>query len=313
MLQKLHQNARTNYAIRREIRRSPENVNQLARKLQLSWKTVKKWRGRENVEDSSSRPHKLRTTLTQFEEDLILFERKKFKKTIEEIYLSLGDKIPKLYPVKIWRVLVRYHLSVLPDELMKAERKIKKFRRYSIGYLHIDSIWIPKIKGFGKERKYIFTAIDRISKLAYLSFADKKNKANSAAFLKHVLAFYPYRINYILTDNGIEFSYNQLAVRLRPKTKLHPFDEVCRGHKIQHRTIKFKHPWTNGMVERFNGKIKDKVFRRYMFQNETQLKVKLTDFINNYNFSVKLKQINYQTPAQYLKDRFNYSVQRIVI
>ena len=32
-----------------------------------------------------------------------------------------------------------------------------------------------------------------------------------------------------------------------------------------------------------------------------------------YNFVVKLKQLGYQTPAEYLKLTFNYSVQRIVI
>lgn len=174
-------------------------------------------------------------------------------------------------------------------------------------------MWVPKIKEFGPKRKYIFTAIDRISKLGYLSVADYQTKANSAGFLTKTLGFYPYRINYILTDNGIEFSYNQLVSYRRPKTRLHPFDQICRQNKIQHRTIKFKHPWTNGMVERFNGKIKDKIFRGRLFQDVADLKMKLTTFINDYNFTVRLKQLDYQLPAQYLKDNFNYSVQRIVI
>lgn len=133
MLQKLHKNAKTNYAIRRQIKQSNLPINTLAKKYNLSWLTVKKWKERESVEDLSSRPHRLRTTLTKQQEDLILFERKKFKKTVEEIYFSLEGKIPNLYPLKVYRCLKRYGLSVLPDELVKEERKIKRFRKYTFG------------------------------------------------------------------------------------------------------------------------------------------------------------------------------------
>jgi len=309
MLQKLHKNAKTNYAIRQEIKQSQDSISALAKKFNLSWSTVKKWRERETLEDKSSRPHKLRTTLTQAQEDLIIFERKKFKKTVEEIYFSLEGKIPNLYPLKIYRCLVRYGLNVLPEELIKAERRIKRFRRYTIGYLHIDTLYSPKIN---KKRWYVFTAIDRVSKLAFLWVSERKTKEMGTRFLRMVLAFYPYRIHYILTDNGMEFSYNFLPKGKKTK-KIHPFDKLCQEMQIQHRTIKFKHPWTNGMVERFNGKVKNKVFKRYLFSGEEDLKEKLISYLNSYNFEVKLRQLNYKTPAEYLKERFNYSIQRIVI
>jgi len=226
-------------------------------------------------------------------------------------YFSLKNKIPNLYPLKIYRCLVRYGLNVLPSELIKAERRIKKFRRYTIGYLHLDTLYSPKIN---KRRLYIFTAIDRVSKLAFILIKERKTKEMGTQFLKQVINFYPYKIHYILTDNGGEFSHNSLHKTKRPKDKrMHPFDKLCQENKIKHRTIKFKHPWTNGMVERFNGKIKDKVLRRHIFENEEDLKEKLYAYLNDYNFKIKLRQLDYKTPAGYLKERFNYSVQRIVI
>lgn len=308
MLQKLHKNAKTNYAIREAIKQSAESVSGLATKYNLSWQTVKKWKERESVEDLSSRPHRLRTTLTREQEDLILFERKKFKKTVEEIYFSLEGIIPGLYPLKVYRCLRRYGLSVLPEELVKAERRIRKFRKYTIGYLHLDALYSPKIN---KKRWYVFTCIDRVVKLAFLWVADRKTKKMGTKFLKMVLAFYPYSIHYILTDNGFEFSYKALPKNKKTK-KTHPFDKICQEEKIQHRTIKFKHPWTNGMVERFNGKIKTKVFKRCLFADEEDLKTKLTQYLTHYNFEVKLRQLNYQTPVEYLKQKYNYSTQRIV-
>jgi uncharacterized protein YjcR len=67
MLQKLHKNARTNYAIRFQIKQSSEPISHLANKYHLSWQTVKKWKERESTEDKSSRPHRLRISLTKQE------------------------------------------------------------------------------------------------------------------------------------------------------------------------------------------------------------------------------------------------------
>lgn len=134
---KLHKNARTTLAIRGEIRESKESIYSLAKKFNLNWGTVKKWKEAETLRDKSSRPHHLRTDLTQEEIETILFERKQLKKTIEDIFFTLEGEIPNLYPMKIYRVLRRYELGRLPEELSNAERKIKKFSKYSIGYLHI--------------------------------------------------------------------------------------------------------------------------------------------------------------------------------
>jgi len=306
MLQKLHKNAKTNYLIRREIQSSKSSVTELARKFNISWLTVKKWQTRKSVEDKSSRPDKTRTSLLKEQEDLILFERKEYKKSIYDIYLSLEEGIPDLYPIKVYRCLTRYGLSVLPDELVKAERQIKKFRKYAIGYLHIDVLYAPKING---KRWYIFTCIDRVSKIAFLWVTDHKTKEMGAVFLEKVLKFYPYPIHYILTDNGLEFCYKALA---RKTKKTHPFVAICKREKIKHRTIKFRHPWTNGMVERFNGKVKKNVIRRYIFENDLDLKGKLIDYLNRYNFEVKLKQLGFKTPSVYLKEIKNLSIQRIV-
>lgn len=308
MLQKLHKNAKTNYSIRREIRASNLSVSALAERFNVSWVTAKKWKGRTSVEDKSSRPEKTRTTLSAKEEDLILFERKKFKKTVDEIYLTLEKDIPNLYPQKVYRCVRRYGLSSLPEEFVAAERKIRRFRKYTIGYIHIDTLFAPKI---AKKRYYVFTAIDRVSKAAFLWVAERKTKEMGTRFLRMVLRFYPYALHYILTDNGFEFSYKALPKGKKTK-KVHPFDSVCRENKIEHRTIKFKHPWTNGMVERFNGKIKSKVFKRYILADRDDLEEKLTEYLNRYNFEVRLKQIGYMTPAVFLEKKFNKSIQPIV-
>jgi len=306
---KLHKNATTTIAIRQAIQRSNLSAYALAKQYGISENTARRWKGRASAEDISSRPHKLNTALTKEQEELICFERKQFKKTIEDIFFTLEDQIPNLYPMKVYRCLRRYDLAVLPEEFVSAERKIKKFRKYGIGYLHADLLYAPKIN---KKRNYIYTAIDRISKIAFIMLGERKNKETGARFLREVIKFYPYKINYILTDNGFEFSYKALPKNKRTK-KVHPFDKICEENKIQHRTIKFKHPWTNGMVENFNKRIKKGVLKKYMFSAIFELNDKLLEFVDNYNQNKRLKSLNYKTPAEYLKETKGITLQRIVI
>ncbi|MCL0071486.1 IS481 family transposase, partial [Thermodesulfovibrionales bacterium] len=57
---KLHKNARTTLAVRQDIKDSKESIYSLAKKFNLNWGTVKRWKEAENIEDKSSRPHRLR-------------------------------------------------------------------------------------------------------------------------------------------------------------------------------------------------------------------------------------------------------------
>ncbi len=102
----------------------------------------------------------------------------------------------------------------MPKEFIAAERKIKKFRKYGIGYLHIDLLYTPKIN---KKRSYICAVIDRIAKIAFIMLGERKTKEAGARFLREIIEFYPYKINYILTDNSFEFSKALPKIRKRKR------------------------------------------------------------------------------------------------
>ena len=89
-------------------------------------------------------------------------------------------------------------------------------------------------------------------------------------------------------------------------------DKICKKAKIQHRTIKFRHPWTNGMVENFNKKIRRKVLTKYFFQSIFEMMGKLIEFVDGYNHNTRLRSLNYKTSAQYLKEEKEIILQRIV-
>ena len=119
-----------------------------------------------------------------------------------------------------------------------------------------------------EEKLYLFVAIDRTSKLAYVELHERQTKAIATDFLRNLIETVPYRIHTVLTDNGIQFT-NQTRHKYADR---HIFARVSDEHEIEHRLTKINHPWTNDQVERMNRTIKDATVKRYHYENHDQLR-----------------------------------------
>jgi transposase InsO family protein len=105
-------------------------------------------------------------------------------------------------------------------------------------------------------RRYLFVAIERASRWVFLHIYDDQSEENSLDFLKRLQAAYPIHIRTILTDNGTQFT-DRFTSRQKQPSGNHVFDQACASAQIDHRLIPSRHPQTNGMVERFNGRISE--------------------------------------------------------
>jgi transposase InsO family protein len=298
MVQVLHARAKTTIATRKEIQDSKKSIRVLAKEYNVNFKTILKWKNRDDVLDKPFGPKKLRTVLSKEEELAICIFRKSSNLPLDDCFIALKDSIPKLTRSNLHRCLKRNNLSVLP----KLEGKVierKKFKDYQIGYFHID---ITEITLEKNNKFYLFVAIDRISKFAIVRLYKNQTMDNSAKFLKIVIDSCPYKIHTILTDNGAQFTYRLLLKALRPK-RPHDFDLICKSSDIRHRLTKFRHPWTNGQVERFNKTIKDATTKVYHYENFQQLEKHLQEFIFAYNFAKRLKTLKFKTPFDFLIDQ----------
>jgi transposase InsO family protein len=185
---------------------------------------------------------------------------------------------------------------LLPPE---EKGQTQAFKDYAPGYLHIDTAQI----NLGKDKWYLFVAIDRATRFVYVELHDHKRMNTAAEFLKQALAQYPFKVVKILTDNGIEFSYNLLVEAKKPKDgRGHPFVKICEDQQIEHRTTLVKHPWTNGMVEAMNKKIKANTIKRFHYDSVEALKEHLYAYILNYNFNLKLRAIGRKPPFEAILD-----------
>ncbi len=225
MKQVLHKRATTTHEIRRKIRQEKGSIASIARKYGLNWRTVKKWKERDSVEDKQMGNGRANSKLTKSEDWLICEIKRLTLLGLDDLLLLLKPLFSKLSRSGLHRCLKYHKLSKQPKEFSE-KRKIGKFKSYEIGFLHIDitEFWL------NKKKWNLFVAIDRETKFVYTELFEKKTTKNSVKFLENVYNFFPYKIHKILTDNGAQFTYKYLNEQFRPK-KCHPFDIVCKKMK----------------------------------------------------------------------------------
>ncbi len=110
----------------------------------------------------------------------------------------------------------------------------------------------------------------------------------------------PFKIQTLLTDNGKEFTDRLFGKRAKDATGAHEFDALCEALDIDHRLTKPKTPQTNGMVERFNGRL-EQVLRSHHFNSADDLEKTLHRYVWLYNQHLPQKALNHETPVQALK------------
>jgi transposase-like protein len=151
------------------------------------------------------------------------------------------------------RGLQRHGISRLPDVTGDKPAK-KKFKSYPIGYFHIDIAEVQIAEG----KLYLYVAIDRTSKFAFVQLVKKTGRTSASAFLVALIKAVPYKIHTVLTDNVIQFTFPpRYADGPTARYMTHMFEMRCKKNGIEHRLTKIKHPWTNGQVERMNRTIKE--------------------------------------------------------
>ena len=305
MGQVLHGSATTTEAVRRAIQHSQESLRALARHYGINQKTVAKWKKRTSVGDLPTGPREPHSTVLSLEEEAIIVAfRKHTLLPLDDCLYALQPTIRRLTRSSLHRCLERHGISRLPDVEGDKPRK-KAFKRYPIGYFHIDIAEVQTAQG----KLYLFVAIDRTSKFAYVELHPRATKMIAAEFLRHLITTVPYVIHTILTDNGIQFR-NREQDRMAME---HIFGRTCRGNDIEHRTTKVKHPWTNGQVERMNRTIKEATVKRFHYDSHDQLRHHLADFVSAYNFGRRLKTLKGLTPYEFICNCWTKESQRFIL
>jgi transposase InsO family protein len=245
----IHPNARTTPAVRAEIARSGEPTGELAKRFGVSTETVRKWRKRgvADCRDRSSRPRKLPWKASEEERAVVCALRRATGFPLDDLTFIVTHFLPHLDRDNVYRILKAAGLSRRPAPAAP-ERTAAKFREYELGFVHMDVKHLPKLRteGGAWRKRFLFVAIDRRSRSVHLAVRDDETEASARAFLEEALAAFPFRVTHVLTDRGSCFTAEG-------------FEKACRKLGVEHRKTRPYTPRTNGMAERFNGRVQREV------------------------------------------------------
>ncbi len=232
------------------------------------------------------------TVLTEAEEQLAVEFRRRTHLPLDDLLGCLRGRIPALTRSALHRCLPRHGISRLPSRSGDGPKR-GRFAETALGYVHVDSCAVRAADG----KLHLFLAVDRVTQFAYAELHPQATMLTGAAFLRGVLAAFPYAIHTVLTDTGTAFA-NQPRYRSGPTATFggHPFDRVCRAHGIAHTLTKPYHPWTNGQAERMVRTVKDATVKAYHYETRDALSAHVRAFITAYNFAKHLKALRWRTP-----------------
>jgi transposase-like protein len=265
-MSQVHAQARTTPRARVEIKESTATLVDLAECYNISKSTARKWKSRESPEDLSRRPHKLNTTLTLAQEAITLKLRCMALLALDDLLAVVREFInPDVSRAGLDPCLLRHGVVNLRELQAKTlvdegETKptLKTFKDYEPGFLHMDIKYLPQMSD-ESHRRDLFVAIDRATRWVFIHiiYADQ-SAASSVDFLNRLEQAASMKIVKLLADSGSQFT-DRFTGKKREPSGNHKFDVRCKALNIEHRLCPPRHPQTNGMVERFNGRVSEVV------------------------------------------------------
>jgi len=197
-------------------------------------------------------------------------------------------------PISSWyiqRVIETYHLYPKRKKCQKhpkvayEKKRITELRdkQPTTGFLiHLDSIVLYL---FGVKR-YILTAVDHHSRLAYAWMYASHASKPAADFLRRLWYLLGQNIQNIHTDNGSEFMKH--------------FHEATAQLSLTRYWSRPKTPKDNAHLERFNRTLKEEFLRQGNFHpNPAIFNPKLTEWLVEYNSVRPHQALGYQTPLAF--------------
>ncbi len=285
-----------------DYHRGCQNVSQTCRHFGISRKTFHKWRkvydpnNLFTLEDRPKTPLKRRQREITTEQELRVIQLRKQ-------YLKYGKiKLAKIFQRqyresisswKIQKVIEKHHLYHNPAITSKITRKrlnaVKKKRITELkkkpknGFLLcLDAIEF-RLQGV---KRYVFTAIDHYSKIAFARMYQRADSINASDFLNRLLYLSDGKIENIQTDNGSEFEKY--------------FNQGCQKMNLERYYSRPRTPKDNPVNERFNRTLQEEFVNLGNFTSDTrQFNRNLTEWLVEYNFKRPHASLNYETPIEF--------------
>ena len=171
--------------------------------------------------------------------------------------------------------------------------------RYPGQRVQIDVKFVPASCIVGQEagcKWYQYTFIDEFTRFRYLEAFQEHSTYSSSEFIKHVVQKFPYAIECVQTDNGLELT-NRFNNRNSKKPSL--FEITLRQLGIRHKLIRPFTPRHNGKVERSHRKDNEDFYASHKFYSFDDFRKQLAVRQRQYN-NFPMRPLNWRSPKQVL-------------
>ena len=279
-----------------------ENASLTCRHFGISRKTFYKWQkryklfGLKGLDDKSKAPKKVRQPeISQEQEKRVIKIRKEHirygKKKIKVLYeKEYGESISTW---KIYRIIRERNLYYHPvkNELLRKRRKLaeKKKRITELQKKAIKDLLFQmdtKVIWCNPEKRYIFTAIERDTKIAFARMYKNNSSYCARDFLLRLYFLLDGNIQYLHSDNGSEFAKY--------------FDQACAELQIPHYFSRVRTPKDHAEIERFNRTLEEEFLQIGHYIDDPEIfNPLLTEWLIEYNFKRPHESLKYQTPFDF--------------
>lgn len=166
--------------------------------------------------------------------------------------------------------------------------------------VQVDVKYLPKLRLPNRPepyQEYLYTAIDDCTRLQCAWVSQELTPAASVAFLKRLQRTFPFPIQEVQTDHGVEFTY----VFFPQVQKPHPFEEALKVAGIRHKLIPVGQPKQNGKVERLHRTLDEECLNARVFRKPGPREHAIRRFREFYNYHRPHSALGWRTPLEKLR------------
>lgn len=291
------------------------SISQTANQLKISRSTVYRWKKKsrrvygykhflswKGLKRKSTQPHVVHSRLdhTIKEEILRLKTTRHFGPKKIKSYISVP-----LSHMTIHRYLKKQNLVTKQPNfrrpLFQNGFAMRPVNTTKLGYLQMDTKHVTPELGGLMTTVYEYAAIDILSRYKLAVLLPEISDECASLALEYFLKWFPFKVVYIQTDNGLEFQ----------KT----FDQTCTKHYLNHYFIHKNSPNENAVIER-SFKTDQEEFYFWLEkapEHIGELNQWFQNFINLYNTDRPHQSLDYKTPFEVVNFYLNQNVSDVVL
>lgn len=283
-------------------------VTKASDRFRVCRNAIYEWKARydgswKSLMDRSHRPHHHPAEHTQEEYDLIrrYWYRNKDDRMI--LWMKIREKGYKRSYKSMCRALKRLAINIEIEVRHSYKPKPYAKAEYPGQKVQIDVKYVPKECVVGNTKYYQYTAIDEYTRLVYREMYDEHSTYSSEDFIKKAIAFFPFRIELVQTDNGTEWTNAMVSNEPTPTL----FEQALIRANIAYKRIRVATPRHNGKVERQHRTDQKRFYKRLRMYDLDDGRKQLKRY-NQFSNTIPKVCLDYKSPLEVLAEYQNQTL-----